>query len=402
MIKQITPRIEFLQKLKILFNDKMYAESLLKQKYEITETKVGETPKSNYYAATKKGKTLEDPARVVKIVSLSNIVPKNITPMGAVREVTLKLKYWKELARKHCHIMGIELIEIDSENQRLKYVPVKFMPYSLYDWIRRKNKNNVKLNKSMPKDKDVIMYAQKNFISFASTVLSVLTYLHNFGLSSMNLKTENILVRCNSLGFSKMYITDLFLINSSKDDRNQLFKNPDIEQSQESAAADGSDSYKHDIYALGMILYELSTCQIIEKPRSISKTDDLRSKVLSDLDKDESIEAFQKKIISYCLMQDDDKDGSIFGKLELMLVHERSRMVHYEEIGLGNLKHKKESIAVINKENLLDTEFGPLLSSTNKRELLASKVDIRRSMANNSQLLSFIDDRSSRLRLTQN
>lgn len=373
----------------------MQADSKLLGKYEITEVKVGETPKSNYYSATKISKTLEDNSRVVKMLSISNVVAKGMTPIGAIREINLKLKYWKEISKKHCHMMELELVEIDNVNQRLIYVPKSFMPYSLYDWIRRKNKNNVKLNKNTAKEKDVFMYAQKNFISFASTVLSVLSCLHKFGLSFLNLKTENILVRCNSIGFTRVYLTDPFLINSSKNERNQLFKHPEVQIAQETASPDSSEAYKHDIYALGMILYEMSTCQIIERNRSSTAIEDIRSRVLADLDKDSVLEAFQKKIISYCLTQDSDKDGSVFGKLELMLLHERARMVHYEEIGLGNIKNKKENIAVINKENLLDTEFGPLLSSTNKRELLASKIEVRRQAASNTQLLSFIEDRSS-------
>lgn len=372
-------------------------ESKLKGRYNLTETKVGETPKSNYYLAFKKSDSLEDHNRVIKIVSFGNLVDRQVTPEMAGADIKIKLANWKELARKHCHVIGLEFVDIDVQNQRVRYIPDYHMPYSLYDLIRRKNKNNVKLNKNNSKDKEIILFIQKNFLPFAYTIFSVIHYLQKAGHSFANLKTENVLIRSDSHGFTKLFLTDLFLVNSSKEDRNILFRCPESTTSQADPEKVKVNGSVDDVHALGIILYELSTCQIFEKPRNCNSPQEIRNKILEDLEKDESIEGFQKSVIQQCLKAGEAQNiDSVFSALSLHLTFERSKMPAYDECGLANHKNKIENVAIINKQNIIDLELAPLLSSTNKRELVASKIEVKKVQAAPQSRKPILDDRSSR------
>lgn len=355
---------------------KIAAEDPILSKYLVEDQQLGENPKSNYYKATKKVAGIEDPDRAVKRICISNIqVSKGVALTNPSREIILNINYWKEAAKGHCHIIGLEEVLLDPKKQMLQYVPNKFMSFSLYDWIRRHNKNNIRLNKNNIKDKDLILFIQNNFASLARTILSVINHLHKCSLSYNNLKTENVLLRCDSKGFTRLLMTDLFLLNTSKQDRNSLFRMP--------VKADQTDAncLKNDLYAFGMLLLEFVTCQVIEKQSALTP-DEVRLKLILDLEKDEIMEKYQKSLILQCLGLPTCNDGQEVELLRtfegILSTEQSSKAFSKGEVGLALLKNKMTRVAMINTEDILDLDFGPLLCSTNKREHVATKIEVKK------------------------
>jgi hypothetical protein len=172
-------------------------------------------------------------------------------------------------------------------------------------------------------------------------------------------------------------LTDPFLVNIAKSDRNLLFR--------ASIQADQGESsgLKNDLYAFGMILFEFGTCQVIEKSPSVSNPEEIRTRVLNDLEKDELLEKYQKSIIAQCLLpsahQPETLETELLKTFETILCNEQyARTYTRGEIGLSSIRNRLDRVAVINTDDVLDLEFGPLLCSTNKRELVSSKVEVKR------------------------
>jgi len=232
--------------------------------YVRLQDRLGETPKSNYFRARKIARSIEDPTRAIKLVSFASILPRMQQESGAVqaREIHARLSAVDRACHYASQIIYFENYFADERSLTLYLVPGMYVQQSLFDWIRRQNSNNVKLIRNNPADKDKLQMVHRNFLMLASTLLKTIGTLRRLQMCFMNVKTENVMVEVKDKDFESFRLSDPFFVNSKKEERNKMFREPDSRVPL--SPFDLSDA-RQDIYGLGVILFEFIYCQIAEK-----------------------------------------------------------------------------------------------------------------------------------------
>ena len=153
----------------------------------------------------------------------------------------------------------------------LSYVPRRYLHQSVFDLIRRVNTSNSKVSKSSPGNTGAggkWPPSVNSILYLTCSMVNMLGKLNNMKLGAYkNLKSENVMLEVSEKNeVIGVHFTDPFMVNISKEDRNRLFRMPEPTQAKREAESEGGDlGLRNDLFAMGVILYEFATGQIIEK-----------------------------------------------------------------------------------------------------------------------------------------